>query len=68
MADDKNKTAQDRKLIAAKQQHEINYMKTEYGVPKKVTEEVIKEVGHSRAAVYAELRKKDYPVPPKRTK
>jgi hypothetical protein len=63
MPDNKNKKGQDAKLISAKQESEVEYMKTKYGVPKTVTREIIKRVGHSRAKIYVELRKLKYPVP-----
>lgn len=68
MADNKNKNAQDAKLIATKEKYEIEYMKETYGVPKKVTTEIVSNVGHSRARVYEQLRKLGYKVPPKRSK
>lgn len=61
------RAVQDRKLVAAKQDHEMNYLKSAYGVPKKVSKEVIAKVGRSRTKVYDELRKLGYPMPKKRT-
>lgn len=54
---------QDRKLIAAKQQYEISYIKERHGVPAKVTRSVMKKMNtHSRRKVYAELRAMGYTI------
>jgi DNA-binding NtrC family response regulator len=66
MADNTNKKKEDAKRISAREEYELNYLKQAYGVPKKVTAEIIKQVGTSRTKVYEELRKRNYPVPPKR--
>lgn len=61
-------TKQDRKLIAAKQKHEINFIHAMYKVPKGILKEVLASVGRSRSKVYDRLRELGYAMPKKRVK
>lgn len=54
------------KQIASKKAYEVDFMEAKYGVPKTTTWEIINKVGFSRTRMYEELRKLNYPVPPKR--
>ena len=65
MADSRAKKELYAKQIANKKKVEVEYMSVQYGVPESVTWDIINRVGHSRARVYEELRKLQYPVPPK---
>lgn len=46
----------DRKLIAIKQQYEIQYIHIRYGYPVRIIEEVIRKHGHSRKKVMGILK------------
>lgn len=47
---------QDRKLVAAKQKHEVAYVAKKSGLPASVAKAIIKEYGPSRRNVYRILR------------
>jgi len=48
MADDKNKTAEARKLIAAEEPYEVSDFAKKYGMPPSEAKTVIKRYGPSR--------------------
>lgn len=52
----------DAQLVAAKQACEVYYVAHRYNAPARVVRKIIKQVGHSRRKVYAELGKLGYVV------
>lgn len=62
MATKKKSRKMDPKLVAAKQQAEVSYIAKKAKASTKVVRQVIKEVGRSRAKVYARLRELGYTV------
>ena len=48
MADDKNKIAEDRKLIAAEEPYEASAFAKKYGIPPSEAKTIIKRYGPSR--------------------
>lgn len=56
----------DKKLVAAKQKHEISYISKRHKIPMAVVAAATKKVGRSRAKVYAELRKQGYVIKTKK--
>ena len=48
MADDKNKTADDRKLVSAEQPYEAAAFAKKYGIPPSEAKTIIKRYGPSR--------------------
>ena len=59
----KKSRKQDRKLVAAKQEGEVNFIYNKYKIPKFIIREVVKEYGHSRyKQVYPRLRELGYEV------
>jgi hypothetical protein len=64
----KKKRTQDPKLAASKQKHEVATIAKRYGATQKVVRDVMKAVGRSRKAVYAELELRGYTVKPKKKK
>jgi hypothetical protein len=58
MADDKTKTApQDAKLISLTEDYEIAYWTKKFGVTKEPLAEAVQRVGHSVAAVEADINR-----------
>ena len=53
----------DPKLVAAKQKSEVSYIAKRFKIKVAVVRDVCKEVGRSRAKVYARLRELGYFVP-----
>jgi hypothetical protein len=68
MADSKARKELYARQIAEKRKSEVEFMNLQYGVPESLTWQIIKAVGHSRARIYEELRKLNFPVPPPRKK
>jgi hypothetical protein len=58
MADDKTKrTPQDAKLISLTEDYEVKYWTKKFGVTKERLAEAVQRVGHSAAAVEADLKR-----------
>ncbi|WP_435164164.1 DUF3606 domain-containing protein [Falsirhodobacter sp. 1013] len=51
--------AQDRRLVAGGQDHEVRYEARKEGVSKQEVKDAIKDVGNSRTRVEGRLEKKD---------
>lgn len=62
MPTSKKPRQQDKKLIASKQKHEVDYIANRFEIPKKQVAAAIKVAGRSRAKVYSELRRMGYVV------
>ncbi len=58
----KKPNTQDKKLIASKQKHEVDYISQKFRIPKKSVTKAIIAAGRSRAKVYAELRRMGFAV------
>lgn len=52
----------DKKLVAAKQKSEIQYISKRFKIPQKTVRLACKEAGRSRAAVYQWLRNAGYTI------
>lgn len=52
----------DRKLVAAKERHEIAYIAKKFKIRQVVVRGVVRSIGRSRAKVYARLREMGYPI------
>jgi Protein of unknown function (DUF3606) len=57
MADDKTKTAADRKLISLTDDYEVTYWTKKFGVSKERLAEAVRRVGHLVAAVEADIKR-----------
>jgi hypothetical protein len=57
MADDKTKTAADRKLISLTDDYEVTYWAKKFGVSKERLAEAVRRVGHLVAAVEADIKR-----------
>jgi hypothetical protein len=56
---------QDRREVARKQRHEINYIVYKWGIPKETVEDVVWNVGKSRVLIYEVLRRLGFVIPGK---
>lgn len=54
---------QDRKEIASKQRHEIDYIVKRWGIPRATVKDVVWAVGKSRIIAYAIFRLMGYVIP-----
>lgn len=59
---------QDRKEIASKQRHEIDYIVRRWGIPRATVKDVVWNVGKSRIICYSILRMLGYVIPGKHPK
>jgi hypothetical protein len=57
MADNKTKTAADRKLISLTDDYEVTYWAKKIGVSKERLAEAVRRVGHLVAAVEADIKR-----------
>jgi hypothetical protein len=57
MADDKTKTAADRKLISLTDDYEVTYWAKKFGVSKERLAEAVRRVRHLVAAVEADIKR-----------
>lgn len=56
---------QDRKEVASKQRHEIDYIVKKWGIPRATVKDVIWHTGKSRVLIYEVLRKLGFVIPGK---
>lgn len=55
MVDDKSKTKQDRKLVAAEEPYEVEAFARKYGIPSSEAKTIIKRYGPSRKKLDAHM-------------
>lgn len=58
----KKPNTQDKKLIASKQKHEVDYISKRFNIPSNKVRYAIAVEGRSRAKVYAKLRQMGFTV------